>query len=84
MMERAEEQSPKSGHDDDIYSYNCALLEDGLFFMNFLDAVKEGDGARVVRQYKFLLLLCKADGQHSTKYALECQYKWRTRQKYST
>jgi len=23
---------------DDIYNYNCALLEDGLFFMNFLDA----------------------------------------------
>ena len=66
---------PKSGPEDDIYSYNCALLEDGLFVMNFLDAVKEGSGARIVRQYKFLLLICKADGQHSTKYALECLYQ---------
>ena len=70
-----EQQPPKSGPEDDIYSYNCAFLEEGLFFMNFLDAVKEGDGARIVRQYKFLLLLCKADGQHSTKYALECLYQ---------
>ena len=70
-----EDQYPKPGHEDDIYSYNCALLEEGLFFMNFLDAVKEGDGARVIRQYKFLLLFCKADGQHSMKYALECLYQ---------
>ena len=35
-----EDQYPKPGHEDDIYSYNCALLEEGLFFMNFLDAVK--------------------------------------------
>ena len=27
---------------DDIYNYSCALLEDGLFFINFLDAVSEG------------------------------------------
>lgn len=24
---------------DDVYNYNCALLGDGLFFINFLDAV---------------------------------------------
>ncbi|CAB3978126.1 Hypothetical predicted protein [Paramuricea clavata] len=52
-----DEQTPKSVQsNDDIYSYNCALLENGLFFMNFLDAVKEGDGSRI----KYLLLLCKA------------------------
>lgn len=60
---------------DDIYSYNCALLEDGLFFLNFLDAIAEGDGNRIIRQYKFLLLSFRADGQQSKKYALECLYQ---------
>lgn len=60
---------------DDVYNYNCALLADGLFFANFLDAVKEGDGMRLMRQYKYMLLYCKADGQASNKYALECLYQ---------
>lgn len=60
---------------DDVYNYNCALLGDGLFFINFLDAVKEGDGKRLMRQYKYMLLYCKADGQASNKYALECLYQ---------
>lgn len=60
---------------DEVYSYNCALLEDGLFFLNFLDAIAEGDGNRIIRQYKFLLLSFRADGQQSTKYALECLYQ---------
>ena len=38
---------------DDVYNYNCALLADGLFFLNFLDAVSEGDGFRLITQYKF-------------------------------
>ena len=61
--------------DDDVYSYNCALLTDGLFFLNFLDAISEGDGQRLMRQYKYMLLYCRSDGQHSTKYALECLYQ---------
>ena len=60
---------------DDMLNYNCALLCEGLFFMNFLDAVSEGDGERLIRQYKYLMLLCKADGSHSTKYALESLYQ---------
>ena len=59
---------------DDIFNYNCALLTDGLFFINFIDAIKEGDGARLMRQYKYLMLYCKADS-HSSKYALECLYQ---------
>lgn len=43
--------------------------------MNFLDAIAEGDGLRIIRQYKYLMLLCKADGSHSVKYALESLYQ---------
>ncbi|CAH3030532.1 unnamed protein product [Porites evermanni] len=48
---------------------NCFL------FFNFLNAIKEGGGAWIMRQYKYIMLYCKADGSHSTKYALECLYQ---------
>ena len=61
---------------DDVFSYNCSLLTDSFLFFNFVDAIKEGDGARILRQYKYFMLYCKADGAHSTKYALECLYQF--------
>ena len=71
-----EKSTPSTSKEtDDMFNYNSALLSEGLFFMNFLDAVSEGDGERLIRQYKYLMLLCKADGSHSTKYALESLYQ---------
>lgn len=61
---------------DDMYNYNCALLTDGFLFLNFLDAIREGDGERLMTQYKYMMLYCKADGTGSTKYALECLYQF--------
>ena len=61
---------------DDVYNYNYALLTDCFLFFNFLDAIKEGDGAWIMQQYKYIMLYCKADGSHSTKYALECLYQF--------
>lgn len=31
---------------------------------------------RIMRQYKYIMLYCKADQTHSTKYALECLYQF--------
>lgn len=39
-------------------------------------AIKEGDGERIMQQYKLIMLYCKADGSHSTKYPLECLYQF--------
>lgn len=72
---KKQEQKTKPTQDD-IFNYNCALLQDGFLFLNFLDAVKEGDGQRVIRQYKYIMMYCKADATHSTKYALECIYQF--------
>ena len=47
---------------DDVYNYNCALLTDYFLFSNFLYVIKEGDGERITRQYKYIMLYCKADG----------------------
>lgn len=68
--------SEESKEPDDAYNYNCALLAESYLFFNFLDAIKEGDGVRIMRQYKYFMLFCKADGCHSAKYALECLYQF--------
>jgi len=54
--------------EDDVFTYICSLLTDCFLFFNFLNAIKEGDGVWVVRQYKYFMLYCKADGSSSTKY----------------
>ncbi|XP_065062180.1 uncharacterized protein LOC135689010 [Rhopilema esculentum] len=62
------------GSDDDIYNYQIALLEFGMIVKNFFDAISEGDGDRLLRNWKFMLLYLKEDGRGSTKYALEAFY----------
>ena len=66
----------KQHNGDDFYNYNCALMTDAMLFFNFLDAIKEGDGTRVMRQYKYFLPYCRADESWSTKYALEILYQF--------
>ena len=58
---------------DDMYNYQRALLDYGMVVINFLDAISEGDGARVIRNWKFLLLYFHHD-KRSQKYALEALY----------
>ena len=62
--------------EDDVFNYNCSLLTDCFLFFNFQDAIKEGDGVRVMRQYRYFMLNCKVDGSSSTKFALECLYQF--------
>ena len=59
---------------DDMFNYQCSLLEYLVLLKNFQDAVSEGDGGRIVRCWKFLLLYLKADGAGSRKYCLEGLY----------
>lgn len=59
---------------DDMLNYQLALLEIGLLIQNFYDAISEGDGARVIRCWKFALPYLKNDGTSSSKYALEALY----------
>ena len=45
-----------------------------LLLRNFMDAIKEGDGERIIRCIKMFLLHFKQDGSGSTKYALEALF----------
>ena len=64
----------KSGETDAMFNYQRSLLDFGTIVLNFFDAISEGDGARLVRCWKFMLPYLKADGQRSRKYALEALY----------
>ena len=51
------------------YDYACGVLSLGLFFLDFKDAVREGDGDRIFKHWKYLLLLFKASGR--SNYTIE-------------
>lgn len=55
--------------DDGVYEYACTILSMGLLILEFDDGVREGDGDRVCRVWKYLTLLFSKEGR--TKYALE-------------
>ena len=59
--------APKNA--DHILEYAKETLTMGLIFLEFKDAVREGDGDRVLRCWKFLFLFFRASGH--TKYTLE-------------
>jgi L1 cell adhesion molecule like protein len=52
-----------------VYSYACEALTLGLFMMDFKDAVREGDGDRVLSLWKYMFLLFKASNRKN--YAIE-------------
>ncbi len=54
---------------DRVYGYSCDIITQGLLFMEFTDAIREGDGHRVLRCYKFLMLLFKVTGRKN--YAID-------------
>ncbi len=58
---------------DDMLAYQKALLDYGMLILNFWDAIA-GDGKRILRCWKFLLLYLKHQGTSATKYTLEALY----------
>ena len=55
-----------------VYDYTTKVLSVGIFYLEFCDAIKEGDGERVLRCWKFLLPLFKGAGRKN--YSLETLY----------
>ena len=62
-------QNPKPKND--IFDYHCGFINITLLLRNFMDALKEGDGERIIRCITMFLLYFKQDGSGSIKYALE-------------
>ena len=55
--------------EDHVHAYACEVLSLGLMLMEFNDAVREGDGTRIIRCWQYFLLLFKAN-RHAN-YAVE-------------
>ena len=54
---------------DSVNEYACEVMSLGLFLSEFNDAIREGDGNRIVCCWRYMLLLFKSS--HRTNYALE-------------
>lgn len=52
-----------------VFNYSSAVLNDGLLLLELRDSIREGDGVRVLRCWKFMLLYWRYAGH--TKYCLE-------------
>ena len=55
--------------DSETHTYFTAILSLGMFYMEFVDAIKEGDGLRVHRCWKYLLPIFKSSQR--TNYSVE-------------
>lgn len=55
---------------DNVFNYTCSALSLCLMAQNFTDARRHGDGERIIRLHKFLMLYFKMAGK--TKYAYHC------------
>ena len=58
-------KSTVSTIEDGVFSYACQLLSLGLLYREFSDSIKEGDGHRVLRCWRYLLLVFKASGRRN-------------------
>ena len=54
---------------DGIQSYASDILSLGLLYMEFCDGIHEGDGVRIIRCWRFFLLIFKASDRRN--YAIE-------------
>lgn len=55
--------------EDGVQAYASDVLSLGLLYMEFCDAIREGDGDRIIRCWRFLLLIFKASNR--TNYSIE-------------
>ena len=72
--------------DDGVCIYATELLSLGLLWHGFHDAVKEGDGDRIIRCWKFLLVVFKSTschnyGKEAVNLLLQYNYTFSERQK---
>ena len=72
---------------DKVQSYACELLSQGLLYMEFSDSIREADGFRVLRCWRYLMLIFKATQRKN--YSIEalniiCQYHFFMSQRQSS
>ena len=73
LMKCGDEEMPsiqvRESTTDGVFNYASAVLNDGLLLLELRDAIHEGDGPRIIRSWKFMLLYWWHAGH--TKYVHE-------------
>jgi L1 cell adhesion molecule like protein len=64
-----DEGKSDDGGDDGVREYACDVLSLGLLYMNYQDAIREGDGERVMLIWKYLLPIFKVTNRKN--YSIE-------------
>ena len=64
-----DERSEENSESDHVYEYASEVLTLGLLYMEFIDAIREGDGGRILRCWRYLLLIFKSSGR--SNYSIE-------------
>ena len=60
-------QSVLKAAPDGVYNYASAVLNDGLLLLEFKDAIREGDGERILRVWKVLIIYFHYAGHKNYK-----------------
>ena len=47
--------TPNNDHTDEVHRYACYLLSIGCFYLAYKDAIKEGDGERVLECWRYFM-----------------------------
>lgn len=59
----SQSREPTCAPADGVYAYTCETLTLGLLLLEFKDGIREGDGDRVLRVWKYFLLIFKASSR---------------------
>lgn len=63
------DESDRPSESDRVQAFACDVLTLDLLYMEFTDAIREGDGSRILACWKFFLLIFKASNR--TNYSIE-------------
>ena len=64
---------------DDVHNYSINLLSVGCFLLEYKDAIKEGDGNRILRCWRYLIAIFHYSGWKNyciEAFNLLCQYHY--------
>ena len=68
-FQHASEQMSASEPLDGVHEYACETLSLGLLLMEFIDAIREGDGSRILRCWRYFLPIFRVANR--TNYSCE-------------
>lgn len=63
------DKTPASTETDKVLLYSTTTLSLGLLYMEYCDGIREGDGYRILRCWRYMLMLFKA--KNRTKYSIQ-------------